>query len=73
MRFWLGGSLISLTGVVLARVVAPAINGNTILTMAVYILGVTLGLAGLVFITFGMEKRLSEGRSRAGGDYIKND
>lgn len=57
MKFWLGGSLISLTGILLARILAPHFSENMVMMAAVYILGVTLALAGLVFVTFGMEKK----------------
>ncbi|OPX91543.1 MAG: hypothetical protein A4E52_00476 [Pelotomaculum sp. PtaB.Bin013] len=57
IKFWLGGSLISLTGVVLARIVAPRFSEDMWLMIGVYILGITIALGGLVFVTFGMEKK----------------
>lgn len=56
LKFWIGGALVSLAGIVLARVVAPAFTGKPALLIAIYLLGITLGLAGLVIITFGMPK-----------------
>ncbi|WP_286725256.1 hypothetical protein, partial [Pelotomaculum sp. PtaB.Bin117] len=52
----MSGTLVSLTGVVLARIVAPIFNGNSTLLVSIYLLGITLGLAGLVLLTFGMTK-----------------
>ena len=65
LRFWLGGTAVSIIGIVLARIVAPEFSGRPALLAAAYLSGVTLGIAGLVIITFGT----GQGRKRkdAGG------
>lgn len=56
IKYWLAGVLVSLAGILLARVVAPNFSDKPTLLIGIYLLGITLGLAGLVIITFGMPK-----------------
>lgn len=64
VKFWLGGTLVSLAGVALARIVAPGYAGRPSLMVAIYLLGVTLGITGLGIITFGTAKDSRKAESK---------
>lgn len=72
-KFWLGGTLVSLVGVALARIVAPGFAGRPALLMASYLLGVSLGIAGLVIITFGAGKSCRKAGAELESGKIENN
>jgi hypothetical protein len=60
IKIWLPGVVTSAVGLLLAKVIAGLINQPTV-QLAVYLSGVTLALAGLVIIAFGIARRGKNG------------
>ena len=55
-KFWLAGLVLVVVGVMLARVL-PGLYEQSEIKLAVYILGITLALAGLGVIMAGMRNK----------------
>jgi hypothetical protein len=60
IKIWLPGIVTSAIGLLLAKVVTGLITQPTV-QLAVYLAGVTLALAGLVIIAFGIARRGKDG------------
>lgn len=56
-NYWIAGILLAIAGVLLARVVAPGLEGKT--RSAVALAGQLIAVGGLVTISFGIRKRLA--------------
>jgi len=55
-RIWLSGTAIAVTGVIIARLVAPHFEGKTQAVLSM--IGRFTGFAGLIVIVFGVNRRL---------------
>ena len=56
LKFWTGGIITAIAGLVLARVVSPICTGQAILQLLVFIGGVVVAMAGLAIILLGLRK-----------------
>jgi hypothetical protein len=56
LKFWTGGIILAIAGLVLARVVSPIYASCAILQLAVFIGGVVVAMAGLAIILLGLRK-----------------
>ncbi len=59
-RFWLGGIAAAIVGIVVARLVAPAVPPGSV-RVTVTVAGQLLSLAGLALICFGVSRRVRRG------------
>jgi hypothetical protein len=56
LKYWIAGVVTAGVGLVLVRLISPQIT-QSMVKLAVYFAGVTLALAGLVIIVFGISRR----------------
>lgn len=61
--FWIGGTLLAFSGVVLARMVSPGLTDGW--RGAVLLAGEFVGLGGLLLIALGLRRRLRDGGTQA--------
>jgi len=55
-KHWIAGLALAAAGIVTARVISPRFDTDPVIQMVIFIIGVTLALAGMVVIMMGMRK-----------------
>ena len=56
LKFWIGGVMLVIAGLVLARVVSPVYADQAIVQLSVFLAGVVVAMAGLGVILLGLRK-----------------